>query len=272
MAVPCFQAVLDPLVAPLLSVGNALELRLLGLCIYIDVLEYGMAQGVASAVLPVAAEFVKVEDEDARQTAAYGIGVLAQFGGETLDPAGISTLLPDLLALIVHENSVADNAISSVLMDTTACNTTRYTTYGEEYISQANTEARNRIVATLLNLSTCKKNRMILSSHKGLIASILHCIKYDDGESRQGCCTVLLYLAKTAETRPMLVQFEGLVDVLSGVIDVPRCNNSSNGGELKNGISRRYQNRFLKEMNQEEEEEEGGLLVDTIEATPCYGR
>jgi hypothetical protein len=65
----------------------------------------------------------------------------------------------------------------------------------------------------------------------------------------------------------MLVQFEGLVDVLSGVIDVPRCNNSSNGGELKNGISRRYQNRFLKEMNQEEEEEEGGLLVDTIEAT-----
>lgn len=157
------------------------------------------------------------------------------------------------------------DAISSVLMDTTACNTTRYTTYGEEYISQANTEARNRIVATLLNLSTCKKNRMILSSHKGLIASILHCIKYDDGESRQGCCTVLLYLAKTAEARPMLVQFEGLVDVLSGVIDVPRCNNSSNGGELKNG--RRYQNRFLKEMNQEEEEEEGGLLVDTIEAT-----
>ena len=63
----------------------------------------------------------------------------------------------------------------------------------------------------------------------------------------------------------MLVQFEGLVDVLSGVIDVPRCNNSSNGGELKNG--RRYQNRFLKEMNQEEEEEEGGFLVDTIEAT-----
>jgi hypothetical protein len=115
MAVPCFQAVLDPLVAPLLSVGNALELRLLGLCIYIDVLEYGMAQGVAPAVLPVAAEFVKVEDEDARQTGAYGIGVLAQFGGETLDPAGISTLLPDLLALIVQENSVADNAISSVL-------------------------------------------------------------------------------------------------------------------------------------------------------------
>ena len=52
------QAVLDPLIAPLLREGNSLELRLLGLCIYIDVLEYGgrIGAAVAPAVLPLALE------------------------------------------------------------------------------------------------------------------------------------------------------------------------------------------------------------------------
>ena len=44
--------------APLLAEGNSLELRLLGLCIYIDVLEYGgdIGRGVAPAIFPMAVE------------------------------------------------------------------------------------------------------------------------------------------------------------------------------------------------------------------------
>ena len=69
------------------------------------------------------------EDEDARQTGAYGLGVLAQFGGEDiLTPVVISKAVPMLLRLIVSSDGggngqtsavepscVRDNAISSIL-------------------------------------------------------------------------------------------------------------------------------------------------------------
>ena len=62
------------------------------------------------------------------------------------------------------------------------------------------------------------------------MTSILSCIEHDEGESRQGCCTVLLYLAKTAESRPLLLQCPGLIEVLAHVIDV-KCQESSRGGD-----------------------------------------
>ncbi len=140
-AVSVFQAVLDPLVAPLLAPGNSLELRLLGLCLYIDVLEFGgrPGAGVAEAVAALALDFLSCEDEDAQQTAAYAVGVLAQCGGEVLTPALVAKMLPLLLAIVVPpqtkkaarrqvarnddgeeddddtDGCVRDNAISSVL-------------------------------------------------------------------------------------------------------------------------------------------------------------
>ena len=85
----------------------------------------------------------------------------------------------------------------------------------------ANTEARNRIVSTLLNLSVNKKNRMLIVNTPGVLESVIQTILYDGGEGRQGCCTVLLYLAKTTETRKMIVKSAGMLECLSKVIEVP---------------------------------------------------
>ncbi|KAL7540857.1 hypothetical protein ACHAXR_010426 [Thalassiosira sp. AJA248-18] len=92
-----------------------------------------------------------------------------------------------------------------------------------DIISQAaNTEARNRIISTLLNLSVNKKNRMLIVNTPGVLESMTQTIQYDEGEGRQGCCTVLLYLAKTAEARTMIVKSAGMVEVLSKIIEVPK--------------------------------------------------
>lgn len=55
-AVPPFQAVMEPLAAPLLDPQNGLELRLLALCLYLHVLEFGGRLGAnlaAALVGPV---------------------------------------------------------------------------------------------------------------------------------------------------------------------------------------------------------------------------
>lgn len=107
-------------------------------------------------------------------------------------------------------------AIASVLSDTNAVSNNVYSmTYA------ANTEARNRIVGTLLNLSVNKKNRMLIVNTPGVLESMVETIKYDEGEGRQGCYTVLLYLAKTAEARKMIVKSAGMLECLSKIIEVP---------------------------------------------------
>ena len=131
------------------------------------------------------------------------------------------------------------DALASVLRDVTI------TAVSDNYCNVANIEGRNRTVATLLNLSTHKKNRMLISSHEGLMAGILSCIEHDEGESRQGCCTVLLYLAKTAESRPLLLRCPGLIEVLARVIDVKRVREMATTTTVK---KKSYQNRFLKEF------------------------
>lgn len=107
-------------------------------------------------------------------------------------------------------------AIASVLSDANDSGIT------DEFVRDANNEARNRIVSTLLNLSVNKKNRMLIVNSPGVLESISETIQYDNGEGRQGCCTVLLYLAKTTEARTMIVKSAGMLDVLTKVIEVPK--------------------------------------------------
>lgn len=106
-------------------------------------------------------------------------------------------------------------AIASVLSDVNEV-------VPDEFTRSANTEARNRIVSTLLNLSVNKKNRMLIVNTPGVLESVSQTILHDAGEGRQGCCTVLLYLAKTSEARFMIVMSAGVMDALAKVIEVPK--------------------------------------------------
>ncbi len=111
-------------------------------------------------------------------------------------------------------------AITSVLSDVNEV-------VPDEFTRSANTEARNRIVSTLLNLSVNKKNRMLIVNTPGVLESISQTILHDAGEGRQGCCTVLLYLAKTFEARFMIVKSAGVMDALAKVIEVPKIHPKS---------------------------------------------
>ena len=111
-------------------------------------------------------------------------------------------------------SSGALTAISSVLQDVHAV-------IEDEQTRLANIEARNRIVSALLNLSVNKKNRLLIVNTPGLLESIAQTILHDEGEGRQGCCTVLLYLSKTAETRSAIAKSRGLMDAVTKVIEVP---------------------------------------------------
>ncbi|KAL9188694.1 hypothetical protein ACHAXT_007072 [Thalassiosira profunda] len=91
----------------------------------------------------------------------------------------------------------------------------------DELARDANTEARNRAVATLLNLSVSKKNKLLIVNTPGLLTSVAECVEKDNGEGRQGCCTALLYLAKTAEARGAVAKGAGMMEALCGVIAVP---------------------------------------------------
>jgi hypothetical protein len=111
-------------------------------------------------------------------------------------------------------------AIASVLSDVSEV-------IPDEISRAANTEARNRIVSTLLNMSVNKKNRMLIVNTPGILESISQTILHDAGEGRQGCCAVLLYLAKTSEARGMIVKSAGMMDALAKVIEVPKVHPKS---------------------------------------------
>jgi hypothetical protein len=81
-------------------------------------------------------------------------------------------------------------------------------------------EARKRSVGSLLNLSVPKENRLAVFHTPGLVQGVLKVIVEDDGESRQGCCAILAYLAKTVENRLLMVQVPGLLDAITKVISV----------------------------------------------------
>jgi hypothetical protein len=107
----------------------------------------------------------------------------------------------------------------------------------------ANTEARNRIVNTLQNLAADKRNRMLICNTAGVLDAIKACIAGDEGESRQGCCIALLQLAKSSDTRPLIIRCPGLLDALAKVIEVPKVVPPSPVGMPSR---RGYENPYLK--------------------------
>ena len=166
------------------------------------------------------------------------------------------------------------DAISSVLVDaksdTLLMNDATLTS--SSYVQEANREARNRAVATLLNLVVSKTNRVLISNTMDVLQSILRCIRHDTGEARQGCCTVLLYLAKTTEIRTMILKVPGLMDTLVDVIDVGGVRDRGEE-KMENKI---YRNRFLKEFrdsdgigDSSQEEESESLSVSESESSSC---
>ena len=63
---------------------------------------------------------------------------------------------------------------------------------------------------------------MLIVNTPGVLDSMVQTIAHDGGEGRQGCCTVLLYLAKTAEVRIMITKGSGVMDALRNVVKVPK--------------------------------------------------
>lgn len=79
-------------------------------------------------------------------------------------------------------------------------------------------EARKRAVASLVNLTVPKENRIPIFHSPGLVQAVSAVIVDDRDESRQGCCALIAYLTKTQENRLLMVQVPGLIDALEGVI------------------------------------------------------
>jgi len=82
-----------------------------------------------------------------------------------------------------------------------------------EYIA-----ARKRAVSALVNLVIPRENRLPIFHSPGLIQSASKVIIEDDNESRQGCCALVAYLAKTQENRILMAQVPGLLHAMTTVI------------------------------------------------------
>jgi hypothetical protein len=52
----------------------------------------------------------------------------------------------------------------------------------------------------------------------GLVQSLQLVINEDDGESRQGCCSILTYFSKTTTNRLLMIQVPGLVKTMISII------------------------------------------------------
>lgn len=107
-------------------------------------------------------------------------------------------------------------ALTSVLDDTGTEGLTA--AYPDVHTRREYVEARKRAVASLLNLCTLKENRIPIFHSPGLLQAIVKVINDDKEESRQGCCAIVAFLAKTQENRLLMVQVQGLVDALNNVI------------------------------------------------------
>ena len=79
-------------------------------------------------------------------------------------------------------------------------------------------DARKRAIASLMNLSMPKENRLAVFHSPQLVSAVIQVIDEDTEESRRGCCAVLAYLGKTPENRILMVQVPGLVDAITAVI------------------------------------------------------
>jgi hypothetical protein len=57
-----------------------------------------------------------------------------------------------------------------------------------------------------------------------------------------------LYLAKTSETRPLIIKCRGLLDALSGVVEVPKVVDMTLEN-MEEVLNKPYQNRYLEKFN-----------------------
>jgi hypothetical protein len=96
--------------------------------------------------------------------------------------------------------------------------------------------ARNRAIATLLNLSIPKTNRIPVFHTPGLVQALLSTIMNDHGEARKGCTAILAYLARTPENRLLMVQIPGFSD---GVVSVLKPLDAATISENKSAASKK---------------------------------
>jgi hypothetical protein len=96
--------------------------------------------------------------------------------------------------------------------------------------------ARNRAIATLLNLSIPKTNRIPVFHTPGLVQALLSTIMDDHGEARRGCTAILAYLARTPENRLVMVQIPGFSD---GVVAVLKPLDAATISENKSAASKK---------------------------------
>jgi len=119
---PLLHEMILPFVFPLLS-QPAFDLHSFALCVGIDAIEYcgEGAHGILPLLIPKMIEGVSDESRGMRHASIYGIGVLAQYGGEQFSPY-VPQCVDLLFAWIQHEGAksednilITDNAISSLL-------------------------------------------------------------------------------------------------------------------------------------------------------------
>eukprot|EP00957_Ditylum_brightwellii_P123705 9431121-Ditylum_brightwellii.AAC.1 len=79
-------------------------------------------------------------------------------------------------------------------------------------------EARKRAVATLLYLASSRRNRLLVFHSPGLLRALAKVMHEDEGECRQGCSTIITYLAKTNENRLLMAQVESVIDAATLII------------------------------------------------------
>ena len=89
-AVAPFEAHFKEVLGGMLAPDQRVEDRMMSICAFIDVVEHGcpapLALGYASQVVPAMTNYSQDKDDDMRQAAAYGLGIIAQAAPEQFAP------------------------------------------------------------------------------------------------------------------------------------------------------------------------------------------
>jgi hypothetical protein len=79
-------------------------------------------------------------------------------------------------------------------------------------------EARRRAIAALTNLAMPVSNRLAVFHTPGLVQALISTVMRVDGESLEGACAILAYLAKSNENKILMAQVPGLFDAVLRVL------------------------------------------------------
>ena len=88
----------------------------------------------------------------------------------------------------------------------------------EERIRAEYEAARERAIATLMNLAMPRENRIAVFHSPGLVQAALYVIHEDEGVARRGCSALLAFLVKSPENRLLLPQVPGFMDTVIKVL------------------------------------------------------